>query len=130
LCIQQSRSYRKAHKIMKWKHRLENAYLKEGIFCALARDRSVVQGSHMERVSARVCVSLIVIRGDNKSLYKSYRQRKKESVGVCVCVCVVECDQVLQYPYIGEIKEERRNIPWLNLIWLFKMNSYHYDYRI
>jgi len=72
LCIQQSRSYRKEHKIMKWKHLLNNAHLKEGIFRALARGRSVVQGSHTEHVCVCVCVCMYV------------------------CMCVTDCDQERQ----------------------------------
>ena len=43
---------------MKWKHLLDNAYLKERIFRALARGRSVVQGSQTEHLCLCVCVTV------------------------------------------------------------------------
>jgi len=77
-----------------------------------------------------VRVSLIVIRSDNKSLYKPYRERER----VCVSLNVIRCNNtpvyLQQQVYRGKIKEERRDILWLNLVWLFEINSFYYDFRI
>jgi len=57
---------------------------------------------------------------------------------MCVCVCVslnvIRCNNtpthLQQQVYRGKIKEERNNIPWLNLIWFFEMNSFSYEFLI
>ena len=56
------------------------------------------------------------------------------SVYVCECLSlnVIRCNNtpmhLQQQVDRGKIKEERRNIPWLNLIWIFQIYSFNYDF--
>jgi hypothetical protein len=103
-CIQKSCNWRKAHKIMKWTHLLDNAYLKDRIFRAFATSRSLVQGSLTECVR----VWLSVIECNNNPLHLQLVGRRSPSKKIPTARAHVSTNAIGRTPTLYTYKNTQK----------------------